>query len=120
MLDDRDPLVPGETTPGLEKTLGGRKDDAGKARYDLIPPEALEALALLYGTGAQRYGDRNWEKGMSYGRPFAAMMRHAWAWWRGEKFDPKDGQHHLSSVAWNAFTLYMYELRQIGKDDRVK
>lgn len=113
-------LGPVIVSPGLEKTLGGRKDDAGKARFDLIPPEALEALASLYALGASRYGDHNWRKGMLWSRPFAALMRHAWAWWRGEKFDPKDGQHHLQSVAWNAFSLYMYELKQLGEDDRVK
>jgi hypothetical protein len=33
------------------------------------------------------------------------MMRHAWAWWQGERDDPMDGQHHLASVAWGALAL---------------
>lgn len=96
----------------------GRKNDAGKARYDLIPPHALDALAELYALGATKYAPRNWERGMSWGRVFAAMMRHAWAFWRGETHDPVDGQHHLLSVAWCAFSLFEYERRQIGEDDR--
>lgn len=96
----------------------GRKDDTGKLRYDLIPPEALEELARVYTIGAKKYSDRNWEKGMSWGRVFAAMMRHSWAWLRGETNDPVDGQHHLSSVAWCAFTLLTYEVRKVGTDDR--
>lgn len=96
----------------------GRKDDTGKLRYDLIPPEALEELARVYTIGAKKYSDRNWEKGMSWGRVFAAMMRHSWAWLRGETNDPVDGQHHLSSVAWCAFTLLTYEIRKVGTDDR--
>lgn len=96
------------------------KKDFGKARYDLVPPEPLEALAELYGIGAAKYADRDWESGMKWGRVFAAMMRHAWRWWRGEKYDPVDGQHHLSSVAWCAFSLYAYELRKVGEDNRAK
>lgn len=98
----------------------GVKFDKGKARYDLIPPDALDELAKLYGMGADKYGDRNWEKGMDWGRIFGAMMRHSWAWLRGERYDPKDGQPHLASVAWCALTLLAYEMREVGTDDRPK
>lgn len=96
----------------------GRKDDTGKPRYDLLPPEALDAVARVAVIGAARYGDRNWEAGMAWGRVFAAMMRHAWAWWRGEEHDPQDGQHHLDSVIWCAMVLRAYVARQAGTDDR--
>lgn len=98
--------------------MSGSKYDGGKPRYDLLPPEAMDALAELYGLGAKKYGDRNWEEGFKWGRLFAAMLRHSWAWWRGEKYDQADGQHHLISVAWNAFALYIHELRGLGEDDR--
>jgi len=98
----------------------GVKHDHGKARFDLIPPEPLWALADLYTKGAEKYEDRNWEKGMRWGRVFAALMRHAWKWWSGEEYDPEDGQHHLISVAWCAFALYTYFIRKIGEDDRPK
>jgi hypothetical protein len=103
---------------GRNDAAEGRKDDAGKARYDLIPGDALDEIAKLYGLGAVKYADRDWERGMRWGRVFAAMMRHAWAWWRGEKLDPENGQHHLASVAWCALGLLSYELRGVGKDDR--
>lgn len=91
----------------MEQT--GRKDDTGKLRFDLIPPYALERLAEVYTIGAKKYDDRNWEKGISFGRLFAAMMRHAWRWWAGESLDPEDGQHSLASVAWCAFALMHFE-----------
>ena len=94
------------------------KYDDGKPRYDLIPPEALDGLARLYGMGAGKYEDRNWEKGMCWSRVFAAMMRHAWKWWRGEEYDQDDGQHHLLSVMWCAMALYTYFVRRSGTDDR--
>ena len=96
----------------------GRKDDSGKLRFDLIPPRALEELARVYSIGAAKYEDRNWEKGIKWGRVFAAMMRHGWAWWRGETHDPVDGQHHLSSVAWCAFALMEFERIHPEMDDR--
>lgn len=95
-----------------------KKLDTGKPRFDLIPPEALEALAQLYTLGAAKYGDRNWEKGTTWGRFFRALMSHAWSWWRGQRCDPVDGQNHMIAVAWNAFALYIYEERKLGKDDR--
>lgn len=105
---------------GTEGTLSvpGYKDDAGKARFDLVPPEFLIAFAELFAIGANKYADRNWEKGMAWGRVFAAMMRHAWQWWAGERNDATDGQHHLLSVAWCAAVLYEYDRIGIGTDDR--
>lgn len=96
----------------------GRKDDQGKMRFDLIPVEPLWLLAEVYTIGAKKYDDRNWEKGISWGRVFAAMMRHAWSWWRREKRDPIDGQHHLASVAWCAFALMEYERTHPELDSR--
>lgn len=94
------------------------KHDDDKPRYDLIPPEVLDGLARLYALGAQKYDARNWEKGMGWGRLFAAINRHLWAWWRGEDYCPKDGQHHLLSAVWGCFALYTYATRKTGTDDR--
>lgn len=96
----------------------GRKDDSAKPRYDLIPPEWLDGPAQVLTFGAAKYSARNWEKGMRWGRPFAAMMRHMWAWWRGEKADPETGYSHLWHAACCLMFLMAYEARQIGEDDR--
>lgn len=94
------------------------KHDADKPRYDLIPPEALDGLARMYALGAKKYADRNWEKGFKWSRVFAAMMRHSWAWFRGEDYCPQDGQHHLLSVLFCAMALYTFVARKAGEDDR--
>lgn len=116
-VSNNEAIVPKHEVPVAEQS-GGAKADTGKARYDLIPPEALEALAELYSIGAVKYGDRNWEKGLSWGRVFAALMRHAWKWWRGETYDPVDKQHHMIALAWGAIALYTYQIRNVGTDDR--
>ena len=97
----------------------GRKDDADKLRYDLIPPEALQGLAYVYTLGARKYDDRNWEKGLAYGRIYAALQRHLEAWRLGEDHDP-DGQHHLDSVAWCAFALRTYAARGMSHLDDLR
>ena len=94
------------------------KHDEGKPRYDLVPPEALDALSRVLMFGAAKYSERNWEKGMDWGRVFGALMRHAWAWWRGEHKDPETGYSHLWHVLCCAAFLVTYEQRRIGKDDR--
>ena len=96
----------------------GRKDDTGKLRFDLIPVRPLEEVARVYTIGAAKYDDRNWENGLSWGRVFAALMRHAWAWWRRERLDQTDGQHHLASVVWCALALMEYEETHQELDDR--
>ena len=96
----------------------GRKEDAGKLRFDLIPPGPLEKLAEVFTVGCRKYDDRNWEKGIRWGRVYAAMQRHAWKWLKGESYDQRDGQHHLASVAWCAFALMEYEETCPDLDDR--
>lgn len=96
------------------------RGDAGKARYDLLPADALHALVEVYTKGAEKYAPRNWEKGMSWSRCFGSLMRHAWAFWRGETHDPETGCHHMAMAAWNCLALVAYDLRQAGADDRPK
>lgn len=96
----------------------GRKNDSGKLRFDLLSPVALFQYAKVLTTGAAKYASRNWEQGIKFGRVFAALNRHLWRWWVGEKFDPVDGQHHLSSVIWCASALLEFEITHPELDDR--
>ncbi len=96
----------------------GRKDDAAKVRMDLFPPEAIEGISAVLTFGAAKYGDRNWERGMSWGRVFGALMRHMWAWWRGEQRDPETGMSHLWHAGCCIVFLIAYEARRTGTDDR--
>ena len=110
------PLHRPTASPSLPE---GRKDDDGKARFDLLPPDALWEVVRVYTAGAGKYGDRNWEKGIRYGRVFAAICRHAFSWWRGERADEETGIHHLAHAAWNCLALLAYELRGMEEfDDR--
>ncbi len=94
------------------------KFDQDKLPYELLAPEFLDATCGVLQFGAGKYGERNWELGMAWGRPFGALMRHMWAWWRGEDKDPETGLSHLHHAACCIMFLIAYEERQIGEDDR--
>ncbi len=83
----------------------GRKDDQGKLRYDLIPFDSLEELAKIYTFGSDKYGDRNWEKGIKFSRIIAAIFRHVTQWVLYETNDPETGFHHLAHAAWGCFAI---------------
>ncbi len=101
---------------------GGVKFDGGKVRYELLPPELLEATAKVLTYGANKYDDRNWELGMKWSRVFGAMMRHLWAWWNPfvSSVDEETGYSHLWHAACCLAFLIAYEARGVGEDDRPK
>lgn len=101
----------------VDAVTGGEKGSK-LARFDLIPPSALWALAEHYGRGAQKYADNNWRRGYSWGLSYAALCRHLVAFWDGEDIDPETGSHHLTAVAWHAFTLFTFRVDGLGTDDR--
>ena len=98
--------------------MEGRKDDQGKLPYHLLPPDAIEEILRVLDYGQNKYSARNWEKGMAWSRPFAALMRHMWAWWRGQTNDPETGFSHLAHAGCCILFLLSYGERKIGEDDR--
>lgn len=96
----------------------GRKDDVDKDPWHLAPWDAFRAIVSVLRHGAARYGDRNWERGMAWSRPFAALQRHLSAWWMREGVDPDTGMSHLWHAGCCIVFLIAYELRGSGADDR--
>ena len=104
-----------QKNPGQEP---GKKFDAGKTRYDLLPGDVLEEIAVIFTQGAEKYGDHNWSQGMSWGRVFGAAMRHMWAFWTGKTTDQESGRPHLAHAIVNLMFLLAYYIRGVGTDDR--
>jgi len=110
------PAPSGEVRIVNEKT-GGAK--GGKlARFDLLPWDQLWQVAELYGKGAQKYEERNWEKGYQWSLSFAAAMRHVAAWSCRETVDPETKCHHLSSAVFHLLALMRFEITQPDLDNR--
>lgn len=101
------------------KLKNGTKNDEEKVRLELLPYDALLELGKLWTLGAKKYNSRNWEKGIKYSRIFAAMMRHAWAFWNREDKDSETGLSHMIHATWNALALTTYIIRGMTQfDDR--
>ena len=98
----------------------GYKDDNTKARMDLLPPDALVEIAKVFTRGADKYTARNWERGMDWGRLYAATMRHLNAFWSGEDIDNEWGYSHLAHAGCSILMLLSTYLRNIGTDSRQK
>ena len=115
--------VVGSDAPRPDKGEGGVKDSgerqqyqmgaqrdtqAGKGRFDLLSPFALQRLARHMENGIQKYGERNWELGIPVSRYLDSGMRHFLAFLAGSR-----DEDHLAAVMWNAHcaihTLEMIE-----------
>lgn len=102
----------------VDPNTGGAKG-VKDTRLDLIPPEALEEIAKVYGFGAKKYEENNYLKGYKWRYSFGAMLRHAFAWARGEDIDPETGLHHLAHCAWHCIALMTFQKNGLGTDDRI-
>lgn len=91
--------------------MPGTKEKTGKLRMDLLPHDALVSIAQVMGEGARVYGDRNWEKGLSYQDLKGAMLRHLAKFDLGEDLDGKDALPHLAHMATEAIFMLSLFLR---------
>lgn len=91
---------------------------SSKTRFDLIPFAAVGEIADVLAYGAQKYSANNWCRGTSWGRYFAALCRHVFAWWRGENTDPETGLSHLAHAGCCLLFLMEYQRNGWGIDDR--
>lgn len=95
----------------------GRKDDAGKPDYTLLPWDALELVVRVLAHGADKYGRENY-LGVAdgYERYRAAAFRHLVAVVRGEWADPESDLPHLAHmVASGLIALVLGGKQQGGK-----
>lgn len=93
----------------LHVVEGFMKFDTDKLRYDLIPSEAMEALAKVLTYGAKKYKPGNWKNATDIDRYTAALYRHLEAWRKGEEVDEESGLPHLAHAITNVAFLIWFE-----------
>lgn len=106
----------------------GLRLNSGKPRIDLVPMDAVLAVADHYGKGASKYPARNWEKGLKWNEGcMASLLRHVEKWQAGEEYEIEklpSGEEivfrHDEAILWNALAIVAFRLRGIGTDDRPK
>lgn len=102
-----------------ERGSGARFND-GKPAYELIPGIALEDCARVFEYGRRKYAAWNWAKGMAWMVPFGCLLRHLYAWARGEDNDEESGLPHLGHAMCNLVMLTTFAKTYREGDDRPK
>lgn len=95
---------------------GGRRDNHGKLRVDLIPADVMEALAEVLGHACTQrvppYPERNWERGMPWSKVTASLERHLLDIKLGRRLDPSGTKLRSSALLLcNAVFLCAYDIR---------
>ena len=92
------------------------KFDAGKLRYDRIPPSSLKGLARVLTYGAKKYKPNNWKNVDNLDRYVAALYRHLEEWRSGSKVDQESGLKHLEHAMTNLCFLLELDTDEISAD----
>ena len=99
------------------------KFDSGKTDWSLMPFEAIEEINKVLDFGAKKYAAHNWRtgSGFKYTRVLSSLLRHTFAWARGEDLDPESGLSHLAHMGCNVVFLIYYNKYNVrySNDDRV-
>lgn len=96
----------------------GLRYNEGKTRHDLVPVYAQEQYARVLTVGANKYAERNWERGMAWSKTLASLKRHILAFERGDDFDAETGLLHMAHAMCNAAFLVEYYRIYPQGDDR--
>lgn len=101
-----------ENQPNISTSSSGGKKEVKIQAFHLIPVDSLWALSRVYGVGASKYEERNWEKGYEFSKGYAALMRHANQFWNREDLDEETKCHHMACVAFHAFSLIHFSTNE--------
>lgn len=83
------------------------KLDSGKLDWSLLPFDTIEEVVKVLEFGKIKYSAHNWcsGEGFKYTRVVNALLRHLFAFMRGEDNDPETGLSHVAHCACNIIFL---------------
>lgn len=96
-------LIPGPDAPTVVNDVGAKQSRLD-VRFDLVPADALFAVAHVLDYGANKYGVDNW-KGLSIESILNHMIAHAYAYLSGDFSD--DHLEHCATRALMALQLHL-------------
>lgn len=106
-----------------------QQSDSGAVREGIgipylrqLPLEALAAGAASLEYGANKYSNRNWEKGLPWQQMIDSLRRHLDDFERGRDLDngpSGSGLHQVCMIMASAMMLSASVIRGIGTDDRL-
>lgn len=103
-----------------QKKVGGKKFDADKPDFSLMPVEFLIGVAKAYGFGKKKYGADNYRNGLQHRRLLTSAIRHLLMELAGVPVDSDSGCEHWQNAG---AALGMYAFMKIHRpdlDDRYK
>ena len=105
--DNLDNIVAAATTLRKQPVTGSQRDSRnGKGRFDLLPPYAIKQVAMHFEHGAEKYSERNWERGQPLSWYMDSALRHIFS-----HLDGKRDEQHMVSAAWNLLAFIETEHR---------
>ena len=81
-----------------------RENQEGKGAWAFIPYIGMHRTAIWFEQGAKKYGDRNWEKGLSIKDCCNSIARHLWKFIWGD-----NSEDHLAAIVQNAMMIMHFE-----------
>lgn len=85
---------------------GAQREKLHAPPYDLVPfVEIAEAYSRVAEHGAVKYSPWNWSKGLAQVQLLSSLLRHTFAYLRGEERDADSGLLHTDHILWNAAAL---------------
>jgi len=100
------------------------KFDEQKTDWSLMPFEAVEEINKVLEFGAKKYAAHNWcdHTGFKYSRVLNSLLRHIFAFMRGEDTDPESGLSHMAHAGCNVLFIiyYLKHKDRYANDDRFK
>lgn len=94
-------------------STGARRNSSdGKGRFDLLPVEAIQALARRFEYGAKLHGANNWRKGMPNSSLYDSALRHLFQAMGGDT-----SEDHLGACLWNVSVLIYNRENGLGENN---
>lgn len=105
--------------PETAKLYWGPSDWIFRALYEFCKMRGWDRYTMIlevakhFEEGANKYGERNWEKGIPVSRYISSAVRHYLKWCRGDNDEPHD-----RAFCWNIFCAVWTTENRDEMDDR--
>lgn len=89
-----------------EAETGAQREKLDALPYDLVPfQEMTDSFVRVAEFGARKYDVWNWSQGLPRVQILGSLLRHTFAYLRGEERDAESGLSHADHILWNAVVL---------------
>jgi hypothetical protein len=89
-----------------------------KLKWSLVDFDSLEEMVKVLEFGIEKYEIDNWKLGMPTLEICESMLRHLFAYMRGENSDSESGLSHIGHIMCNAMFLSYMEKNKPEMDNR--